>query len=734
MTEDQPLEMPQEVEGMDEAARLQANMTRVIAFGESLAKKRQAAIEYRAQCGIEDEWDAAENAYQSIDAANEGEKVRKPQTLNGSFQQAGRTAQTRSTIFIPITRPYVDAGAARVADMIMPHDDFPFSLKPSPIADGSFGSEAPQGMTPVAAAVVQLRTQYEESAKKAKKRIEDWLVECQWHAELRKFIENMALLGTGIMKGPTPAERTSRVVKQAPTGIAMVIERKISPESRSIYPRNFYPAKGTGESIKEASGVWEKDSITAKQLRELKQLGEKYGYLASQIDQVLLEGPDKSCVNDNAKSVKDDDTYTIWYHHGLADRDDLIAIGETVEQGDVAIPAICVMVNDSVIKAVLNPLDSGSHPYDVAVWQRKAGMMWGSGIAYQIDAPQRMVNGAARNLMDNAGFTAGPQVVIDTDVLEPADNSNDYTLRPRRVWRRKPGTSTPVKDAFIVINIPTMQEQLTGIIQLGMKLAEDATGLPMIMQGQQGKAPDTVGGMTILNNNSSVVLRRIIRNIDDNLIEPHITRYYEWLMTNPGNDDCKGDYQIDAIASTALIERDTANLALQNTLPLSLNPAYGLDPELVAKQFLESQRLDPKRVELSEDKKKAMREQPPPEAPQVTAAKIRSQTELAKTERMAELQEHKIDVDTDRDAAYVQAENERTRIEWEGRNLDRQLDYQLAILKYANERQITLDQAKADLTKVSMQLTVQKQLNGSNAANPAVEPKGRAPDGQAFAK
>ena len=27
-----------------------------------------------------------------------------------------------------------------------------------------------------------------------------------------------------------------------------------------------------------------------------------------------------------------------------------------------------------------------------------------------------------------------------------------------------------------------------------MKLAEDATGLPMLLQGQQGTAPDTVGG------------------------------------------------------------------------------------------------------------------------------------------------------------------------------------------------------------------------------------------------
>ena len=42
-------------------------------------------------------------------------------------------------------------------------------------------------------------------------------------------------------------------------------------------------------------------------------------------------------------------------------------------------------------------------------------------------------------------------------------------------------------------------------------MAEDITGLPLIMQGS-GSAPDTVGGMQMVNNNASTVLRRIARN------------------------------------------------------------------------------------------------------------------------------------------------------------------------------------------------------------------------------
>jgi hypothetical protein len=72
-------------------------------------------------------------------------------------------------------------------------------------------------------------------------------------------------------------------------------------------------------------------------------------------------------------------------------------------------------------------------------------------------------------------------------------------------------------------------------------MMEDSTGLPMLLQGQLGKAPDTVGGMTMLNNNASAVLRRLARTFDDCVTEPHIRRYYAWLLQY-GEDDEKGDF------------------------------------------------------------------------------------------------------------------------------------------------------------------------------------------------
>src|SRR5690606_30472796 len=97
------------------------------------------------------------------------------------------------------------------------------------------------------------------------------------------------------------------------------------------------------------------------------------------------------------------------------------------------------MINHRVVKAVVNPLDDGTFPYDVMVWQRRPGMPWGIGVARQIRTAQRELNAGNRNMMDNAALSAGPQVVIDTGVIFPLDGN--WELTPRKVWGKVDGAT-----------------------------------------------------------------------------------------------------------------------------------------------------------------------------------------------------------------------------------------------------------------------------------------------------
>ena len=806
--------LPGEVEEMLRLQR-EEKLAKIEAFGTALACKRQDAVDGRKSSGIEQEWWESEEQYQGIDDANRGEGhgALKPNSLGGSFIAQVERKDSRSTVFLNITRPYVDAAAAKVSDMLLPTDDRNWGIKPTPIPSltqalkdnrpamspqqqgavqqlagpgqfmGQDPMQAPQGMPqpmppgpqgqspqgamppgppqgqppappPPQPTIADLAKQEiaeaTQRAEAAEKRIEDWLIECQYHAEVRKVIEDCARLGVGILKGPFPEKRTRRAVIQAEGGMGMSMSVEYAPSAKRIDPWNFYPDPACGEDMLKGSYVWEKDELTARQVKEL--IGVP-GYLDDQIKKVLEEGPGKKFENarnvNQRTSVSEKEKYEIWYYHGMVDAEDLKVVGVDVEEDTGGAFAIVTMINDTPIKAALQPLETERFPYQMMPWQRKTNSVWGSGVARLIRTPQRIVNAGSRNLMDNAGVSAGGQFVMRRGSVEPADGS--WAITPRKIWFVT-DDSVRVNDVFASVQLPSMQAELMNIIQFAMKMAEDVTGLPQLLQGMQGKAPETVGGMTMLMNNASSVLRRIARTFDDCITEPFIRSMYEWLMEYGENDDEKGDFTIDARGSTALVERDLSNQAILGMAQFVMNPAFEISPARWIREAMRAQKLDPKRIELDDEEKQklAQQQQPPPPPPQIEAAKIRADVEMKKTQMLLEAKaqesqmenqtdQMRIQSDTDRDLTYVQAETQRTQSEHQARMAELQVKRELEMLKYANANRISLDQIKADLAKETMRLTTQKELAAaSNAikvpqvATPAFEPPGRAQPGKAF--
>jgi hypothetical protein len=154
-------------------------------------------------------------------------------------------------------------------------------------------------------------------------------------------------------------------------------------------------------------------------------------------------------------------------------------------------------------------------------------------------------------------------------------------------------------------------------------------------------------------------------------------------------------------------------------------------------EWLKSQRLDPERFKMSQEEKQAMSQRPPPEAPQVTVAKIRAQTDQLR-----------IKTDMDRDVVYAKAEADRTRIEAMSRREELLLKRELAYLQLQIQKGINVDDNKVRLAETAAKLRttrelaligMQKDLHMHHnptpqVIKPAAEPVGRAPAGQAFAR
>ncbi len=759
-TENAPL--PEELQA-ELDRRAEEKMQRIEAFANSLVKKRDEAVKGRAATGIEQDWAEDEEYYQGIDDANRDQaRQTKPATMSGSVIESRPQTTTRSTVFLNITRPYVDAAAARVSDMLLPTDDRNWGFDPTPVpeldaqredfrpVDGlqvpvtqadATGRLVPTGQNrqgTVADLVEQKLTEARKRADAAQRRVDDWLTQAGYHREMRKVIKNAAKLGTGILKGPFPIKRKARKVNFGETDITIELIESIDPASKSVDPSRFYPDPACGGDIHKGSYTWESDDITCRGLRDLKGVP---GYIDHMIDKVIEEGP-KGRSQLNQTRTLDDDKFEIWYYHGFAEKDDLEALGCSCESmtKTTGIPVVVTVVNDTPIKAVLSPLDTGEFPYDLMPWQSRDDMPWGTGVARQMRTPQRILNAATRNMMDNAGLSNGPQIVIRDKAIVPLDGR--WEIVPRKFWKVSADfEGKSVGDAITSINIQCLQNELQAIIQFALKMAEDITGLPMILQGQQGQAPDTVGGMQLLQNNAGSVLRGIAKAFDDHITVPHMTRYYDWLMFYGEEPEEKGDFQIVAHGSSTLVERDLQNQAILGMGNMVLNPIFELSPAKWIKEAMRSQKLDPKRFEMDDEEKQAAAQRQQPPAPAVQAAQIRAEAQLKSKQIDAQVQEKRIQVDTDRDAVYVQAEMNRNQMEHDARVAELQLRRELAMLEYANQNKMSLESIRADLAKESMRLTTQKELAGLTAATkapqiaePAVEPPGKAPSGEAFQK
>lgn len=736
------------------AARQEELEGRLQAFAAVVSGKLKDAIVYRQNSGVEIEWQEDEEAYEGIDDANRTDErylSRKP--IGDGVATSGGTAQpTRSNAFLNITRPYVDASAARVGDMLLPTDDWPWAIEPTPMPDMEEAVASPETDQPIqlsdgttiqksemAKSLIAAATKRGDAAQE---RIRDWHVECQWHAETRKVIEDTARIGTGVLKGPYPIKKRSKTWATAPDGVTtLTIKETISPASRRIDPVNLYPDPSCGENIHNGSYIFERDLVTKKQLMDL--IGVP-GYFEHQIRQCLEEGAVMATAVEKRNGVgsssnTEKDQYEIWYFHGMVDAQDLQAIGCECGDTDSAF-ALLTLVNNRVIKAALNPLDTGEFPYDVMVWQRRSGTWTGIGVSRQIRVPQRGINAGCRNLLDNAGLGSGPQLFIKAGKVEPADGN--WAMTPRKIWNINSDEDGRAEDFIHAVVIPMIERELMEIIQFFLKMAEDVTGLPAIMQGQIGKAPDTVGGMTLLFNNASSVLRRIARLFDDRLTTPHIRRYYDWLMQYSDNPGEKGDAQIKAIGSSALVERDIQNQEMIGMAQMVLNPVFGLDPKKWASEFLKSRRFNPARFELSdEDKQKAEQaaQNAPPPDPRIEGSK-----EVAKIRTSGEIEKAKLVQNSD--MAELEFKAREAAAERQHQQEMKALDYQMEIMKLAQAKGMSIEQIKADLAKESMKLSVQRELSAAalgtelekhrnpspEVATPPSEPAGQAPAGQSF--
>jgi hypothetical protein len=818
-------ELPPEVRALL-ADHAEENESVLAAIGTQIAAKREEAKAARASSGIESTWKDCEESYLGIDDANRHEfadaRWAKPMSMDGPVT-SGRTLRAtdhKSTVFYRLTSRYVDAGVAKLTEILLPADEKAFSFSEMPVPEHIAASEdesqvvhsdlgvpltrppAPGEVPPVAPAMmppvgagppgatatagqsspaqpagpppappqpprvaltvkdlaVEAIELARKKAKAAETRIYDWMVATQYRAEIRKVIADQARIGVGIFEAPTPVSKRVMAVLQKGDGIELVIKQKIIPAGKWVDPWDIFPDPACGELICDGDFVFKRDHMSGRQVRGLKKLP---GYIGSQIDKVLEEGPKKANSDGGGRrpgADKTKDRYEVWYFFGTLTKNEMAAIdaacGKTPATGDDDGPdeahAIVTLINDSVVRATINPLDSGSFPYHSVPWQRRAGHWAGVGVAEQMRAPQRVTNAALRALLNNAGKSAGSQFVINMAAIRPADGT--WAITPDKIWEKTMDGSNDIRQDFLAIPIPNVTQPLMEIITLGEKMAEETTSIPLISQGQSGATtPDTLGATQLQDNNANQLLRSIGYIWDDHITEPVVRQYYEWLLLDPSvpNEE-KGEFEINAHGSAALVERAIQHQFIAQIVNSSLNPAFGLDPKKAMAELVKANKINPEALQYSKEDQAKMDAAPPPEQPAVQVAKINADTQLKLGVMKQTTDQQTVQHEGQIAAAAHVLEVGKVQVDQQATHLDAtieahkvQLQHEQALMAYAVQQKISLDTAKMQLAKTAMSLQVEQSLNAANNSHdmrkhrtpqpprPAVQVPGRAGNGRA---
>ena len=241
-------------------------------------------------------------------------------------------------------------------------------------------------------------------------------------------------------------------------------------------------------------------------------------------------------------------------------------------------------------------------------WEPREGSWAGIGIPEQIETPQRGATASTRALMDNMAFSVGPQVLEMEGIIEPVDGSWQlYAYKRWKVKSQLPGVDAirEAKEALSFLEFPNYLNELMPVIQFWLKMAEDTTGLSLLLQGQA--VTDAVGVSQQLMNNSTTNLRIIVKSWDDDTCHPLMTAFYEWVQLY-GPEDAKGDAVVEPLGSAALIVRELQQQALLQIGDRVLQPIFGISPKKWMQMYLEGFQVDYDTLAMTAEVKQKLEE------------------------------------------------------------------------------------------------------------------------------
>jgi len=557
------------------------------------------------------------------------------------------TEAEKSRVFIKVTKTKTLAAYGQIVDVLFANNKFPLSVDPTELPEGvakdvnfdpkepqelmgsnsmespygfkGDGKDLPKGATaksledmlgPLADNLSDIETLKEGvgktpsaitfspamvAAKNMEKKIHDQLEESNANKHLRNTAFEMALFGTGVMKGPFAFD------KEYPNwdeeGEYNPVFKTV-PQINHVSVWDFYPDPDAN-NIDEAQYVIQRHKMSRSELRALKR---RPYFREEVIKDAIAEGENyvKKYWEDDLSDYNQDsdvDRFEVFEYWGMMETELLIdqevdIPDDLKDYDELQVNIWCC--NNRVIRAVLNPFKPARIPYMASPYELNPYSFFGVGVAENMDDTQTLMNGFMRMAVDNAVLSGNLLIEVDETNLVPGQ---DLSVYPGKIFRRQGGAPG---QAIFGTKFPNVSGENLQLFDKARQLADESTSIPSFSHGQTGVSGvgRTASGISMLMNAASGSVKTVIKNVDDYLLKPLGEGLFRFNMQFDFDPKIRGDLEVKARGTESLMANEVRSQRLMSFLQVASSPV--LAPfakfQYVITEIAKALDLDPNKV------------------------------------------------------------------------------------------------------------------------------------------
>ncbi len=516
----------------------------------------------------------------------------------------------RSKAFVRKTRVKVKTVDARMLELAFPStSERNFAIEPTPKP-----SLAPEQMAEIKAVLTQaagkppMPKEVEKvavelakvSAKAMTTTIDDQLVECGYKAVAKQVLHSGNLYGTGILKAPLVEKKVRTRFVQENGRWQMKTEAYIAPFVDFVPLWRFYPDMSS-TTLDGCRYAYERHLMTKT---DMIKLAERKSFNTTAVLNHVKANPNghlrlryydtelRIIGERQATNVNNTCQYEVLERWGWLEAEYLVQAGIKIPEdrlSEMFFTNIWLLPNGEVIKAVIQPIDGVTWPYHFYYFDKDETNIFGEGLAAIMRDDQTMLNASVRMILDNAALTAGPQFEANMSLMAKGERADE--MAPFKIWPRS-GTGEDARaPALRVLQIPNAIADLSNIASMFEQNADETTAIPRYVTGDNptAGAAGTMGGLSMLMGNVSVVLKDQLVSYDEGVTKSFIQALYRWNMKFNPDPEIKGDFDVRPCAVATLMAKEVRAQQLDAFAEQVNNP---LDAPFIKRYNLLRQRAE----------------------------------------------------------------------------------------------------------------------------------------------